>query len=189
MLTTDDIKRREKMTKLHWVDFLEALARVTTLKPIPPATELAPLGFGSYSDYLTVRVQEQKDRSAAEASTSRANAESLGIGNHGIGIGTVAVGGWQVQETSAAPIGEPLRMLISCIVERLGVMRDGKVSLKSLRAKAATRASGNKSAELAERDSDYPLKGGADGDAPLSPFLSDLPKDKSARSFKSSGRL
>ena len=100
---TDDLKRRRDLVHMKYVDFLEALARVTTFKPLPTALQLAQANVRSCAQFMS---QPKLVRRELRRSLR-----------------------WQEEEVATStPLEEPLEMLLSLIVERLdgdgnGVLR------------------------------------------------------------------
>jgi len=106
-IVTDEIARRRALLGLSFVDFFEALARVTTMKPLPTAHLVEASGARCASDFFA----------------------QLARGEHG-GPGSLDKPSRRSEECSTAPLGEPLEILITMILDgQEEKMRRGSVSL------------------------------------------------------------
>ena len=96
---------------LTYVDFLEALARITTFKPLPSEALIQNVGATSCANYLEnaaagmYKAPEQKMRRPLS---------------------------WREEEVTEAPLAEPLKLLLSVIIARLDEDGSGVLSKKEL---------------------------------------------------------
>jgi len=112
---TDEIKRREKMIHLTFTDFLEALARLCTFKPLPTSELLGAMGVFSCATYFE-------------------KAKELNTTIDGIDEALVLPPlDWTAEEVSTSALGPTLEMLILLILERLDANCDGIVTRKELK--------------------------------------------------------
>ena len=103
---TDDLKRRVGCVHLTYVDFLEAIARVCTIKPLPTAAILAETSCRSVAHFFSQPLLLAKLRRPIR---------------------------WQEEEVSQNALAEPLRMVISLMIERLDTSGTGVLRATELR--------------------------------------------------------
>jgi len=120
---TDEQKRRQKLTHLRYEDFLEAVARVTTFKPLPTAEQLRAHKAGSAAHFF--RQAEQ--------------------GLHE-GRALLKPVDWREEEQRDESLVEKLEMLLSIILERLDEDKDGAISKKDLASRRKALANKQKGA-------------------------------------------
>jgi len=109
-LVTDEIRRNEKCRHLNYIDFLEALCRLCTLKPLPTKSVVEAYG----------------------ASSASALFKAIDRGEHEASVLYAARIDWQVQEKSAASLEEPFEMLMALFMHHLDTSGEGDLSMKEL---------------------------------------------------------
>ena len=107
---SDELKRRTKLVHMTYFDFCEALARITTLKPLPTRTHLVQCNAATVGKFYMQAM----------------------AGLHA-GVKMCRKPRWQEDEVSEASNKEPLEILISLIIERLDTNGDGIVSRNDLK--------------------------------------------------------
>jgi len=108
---TDDLKRRTVLTHLSYVDFLEALARITTFKPLPTAALLESTGAKSCAHFF------MQAKAGMHGPKQQLHKPVL----------------WQEEEVASRSLAEPLRMLLELFIERLDLTGTGVLTLKELK--------------------------------------------------------
>ena len=106
---TDDMKRRIVLTHLSYVDFLEALARITTFRPLPTQALLKSTGSRSPEHFYML----------ATAGLHKGKQQLRKVA-------------WYEEEESTATLAEPLRILLELIVERFDTAGAGVLTVKEI---------------------------------------------------------
>ena len=129
---TDEVKRRDKMMHLNFTDFIEALCRVCTFKPLPTTELLKTHGARSCAHFFQQETQGLHD---------------------GRKLCGRAVD-WREKEvsanTSSNAMRQPLEMLISLIFERLSATGD-MLTRQELKGRLIARADAKREAAEAKR--------------------------------------
>ena len=107
---TDEVKRRMQMTNLSFVDFLEAVARLCTFKPMPTDELLKECRALTVPHFF----------------------QQASVGLHA-GSGLLGALDWREEERSQASLREPLEKLISLLTDALDCNHDGVVTKTELR--------------------------------------------------------
>ena len=100
---SDELRRRNKYTTANYVDFLEAIARLTTFMPLPNAEQLVLYNEKSAMDFLDGIENGRHDGSALLKGETT----------------------WESEEVSQEDLAPPLEMLINLILDRLD--KDGSI--------------------------------------------------------------
>ena len=111
-LISDEVTRSERGKHMSYLEFLEALGRVCTMKPLPSAQHLKQTGSRSASDYF-----RQVEEGAVEHNELLRRPLD-----------------WRVDELSSLSLRDPLEMLCSLVVERL-LSTEESLTRKELRAR------------------------------------------------------
>ncbi len=114
---SDELKRRSKLASATYVDFVEALGRLCTFKPLPSRALLAQYGASSAHEFYA----------AMEAGEH--------LGSVLVKTGHLAPVSWEEQESCAEPLDEPLGVLIELLLDRLDTDADGTVTRREMEAK------------------------------------------------------
>ena len=115
---TDEVKRRLQLTHLTYVDFLEALARITTFKPLPTEANLKECKALSVPHWYR-----------------QANARLHA------GVAMLRPVRWIEEELNYAPLRPPLEALLALMIDHLDANHDGIVTRKELKQAAMKRFS------------------------------------------------
>ena len=130
---TDEVKRREKMQNLNFVDFIEALARVCTFKGLPSSELLKTWGARSCAHFFLQ--EEQGVHEGRKLCKPPVN--------------------WQEKEVSSSssmanPLRQPFEMLISLIFERLSTTAED-LTKAQLKERLVARSDAKRDAAEAKR--------------------------------------
>lgn len=120
---SDEIYRRERLTHIVYVEFLEAIARVAWMRNMPTPAHLQQLKMASYAEYLE-RTAEADGGLVIEGKYT----SELPQRGHA----------WMADE-SDVPLGPQLQLLLSYMVHTFDANQDGKISKKELQASAEKR--------------------------------------------------
>jgi len=150
---TDEARKRDKMSNLSYVDFLEALSRILTFKPLP-SQEL---------------LKQYEAKSAAHFFEQVVNGEHEGHEDMRRPITWKDDGG---VATANVSLRQPLDMLISLIFENLSTT-DGTLTRKDLRRRLQARAEAKReaAAEARAAEEETPRMFGAVADVLMSKTL------------------
>ena len=125
-LVTDEVKRRVPLIHLSFIDFLEALARICTMKPLPTPEILKECHALTVPHWYQ---QAAEGKHAGNAMLRRVK--------------------WAEEEVSSASLAQPLEALIELLKERLDCNHDGVVTRTELKRYKAQRLRQPKSASHA----------------------------------------
>lgn len=113
MLVTDEVKRRDKLLSLPFESFLEALARLTLVKPIPTASQLVASKVDTPSKFFDLL--DTEDEFADWVSRNAPN--------------------YKKEETGGRSLHEVLDKLLALLLHRLDADRTGSLDTEEFKSK------------------------------------------------------